>query len=53
VDRFFYHLNTALSGILGTQQLVINYPALENVFSGDYKDNNNNQTTIIVPVPQQ
>ena len=52
VDRFFYHLNTALSGILGAQQVVINYPGLENVMSGDYKDTTNNQTTIIVPVSQ-
>jgi len=53
VDRFFYHLNTALSGILGAQQIVINYPALENVMSGDYKETTSNQTTIIVPVQQQ
>jgi len=52
VDRFFYHLNTALSGILGVQQVVINYPGLENVITGDYKDTTNNQTTIIVPFSQ-
>jgi len=52
VDRFFYHLNLALSGILGTEQLVINYPGLENVISGDYKDTTTQQTTIIVPVQQ-
>jgi protein involved in polysaccharide export with SLBB domain len=51
VDRFFYHLNTALGGILGTQQAVINYPAVENVTSQHYKDNERTQTqTIIVPI---
>jgi len=51
VDRFFYHLNTALSGVLGTQQAVINYPAVENVTSGQYRDQGQTQTqTIIVPI---
>jgi polysaccharide export outer membrane protein len=35
MDRFFNHLNIVLGSLLGTQSLVINYPAFEDVLTGD------------------
>jgi polysaccharide export outer membrane protein len=51
VDRFFNHLNLAISSIIGGQSAIINYPAVESVTSGDYKDVKQSDQNIIIVQP--